>query len=291
MRNTIESSAEGIRVDADYFFYPEGESKFKESANGKCVHTPIYKPSTNEIVNVFSRNVGRVWKNSCKNEVETDHRIRKNSNLNEEDKYRAYSWISESKSDSALSILLHIFQKMNKKILLVAIGLLFVFTAFAKDCPQNSTRQSIKELELSCRFITNYSNGKLEEIGNYKNGEREGEWKGYHENGKLEGIGNYKNGKLEGEWKSYHNNGKLEQIVNFKNGKLEGEFKSYHNNGKLEEIVNYKNGKREGEWKLYHENGKLVYIGNYKNGKREGEWKYYHENGKLKGLTIIKMES
>ena len=28
---------------------------------------------------------------------------------------------------------------MNKKILLVAIGLLFVFTAFAKDCPQNST--------------------------------------------------------------------------------------------------------------------------------------------------------
>ena len=98
MRNTIESSAEGkdIRVDADYFFYPEGESKFKESANGKCVHTPIYlKPSTNEIVNVFSRNVGRVWKNSCKNEVETDRKIRKNSNLNEEDKYRAYSWISD----------------------------------------------------------------------------------------------------------------------------------------------------------------------------------------------------
>ena len=151
MRNTIEASAERIRVDADYFFYPEGESKFKESANGKCVHTPIYKPSTNETVNVFSRNVGRVWKNSCKNEVETDHRIRKNSNLNEEHKYRAYSWISDSKSDSALSILLHIFQKMNKKILLVAIGLLFVFTAFAKDCPQSSTSQSIKYLELSCR--------------------------------------------------------------------------------------------------------------------------------------------
>ena len=130
MRNTIEYSAEGIRVDADYFFYPEDESNFKESANGKCVHTPIYKPSTNEIVNVFSRNVGRVWKNSCKNEVETDHRIHKNSNLNEEDKYRAYSWISDSQSNSALSILLHIFQKMNKKILLVAIGLLFVFHCF-----------------------------------------------------------------------------------------------------------------------------------------------------------------
>ena len=40
----------------------------------------------------------------------------------------------------------------------------------------------------------------------------EGEWKYYHENGKLEAIGNYKNGKEEGEWKFYHENGKLEQL-------------------------------------------------------------------------------
>ena len=59
------------------------KSKFKENANGKFVHTLIYKPSTNETVNVFSRNVGSVWQNSCKNEVETDDRIRKNSNLND----------------------------------------------------------------------------------------------------------------------------------------------------------------------------------------------------------------
>ena len=117
---------------------------------------------------------------------------------------------------------------MNKKILLVAIGLLFVFTAFAKDCPQNSTPQSIKELELSCRFITNYSNGKLEEIGNYKNGKKEGETRWYYENGKLEQIGNFKNGKLEGEWKAYHNNGKLKEIKNYKNGKREGKWKFYH---------------------------------------------------------------
>ena len=312
MRNTIESSAEGIRVDADYFFYPEGESNFKESANGKFVHTLIYKPSTNEIVNVFSRNVGRVWKNSCKNEVETDHRIRKNSNLNEEDKYRAYSWISDSQSNSALSILLHIFQKMNKKILLVAIGLLFVFTAFAKDCPRKSTQQSIKELELSCRAIVYHNNGnvalienfkngkqegegklyhengKLAIIGNYKNGEREGKWKLYRKNGKLEEIGNYKNGKQEGEWKHYHENGELKGIGNYKNGKAEGEWKFYHNNGKLKEIRNYKNGKEEGERKAYHNNGKLEQIGNFKNGKPEGEWKGYHNNGKLEKIGNFK---
>ena len=149
-----------------------------------------------------------------------------------------------TKSDSALSILLHIFQKMNKKILLVAIGLLFVFTAFAKDCPQNSTSQSIKELELSCRAIVYHNNGNVALIENYKNGELEGKWKLYHENGKLEAIGNYKNGKKEGERKFYRKNGKLEQIENYKNGKPEGEVK----------IGNYKNGKQEGEWKFYHNN-------------------------------------
>ena len=109
---------------------------------------------------------------------------------------------------------------MNKKILLVAIGLLFVFTAFAKDCPQNSTPQSIEELELSCRFIANYINGNVAIIGNYKNGKQEGEWKNYYENGKLAAIENYKNGKKEGEWKYYRKNGKLKKIGNYKNGKL-----------------------------------------------------------------------
>ena len=54
---------------------------------------------------------------------------------------------------------------MNKKILLVAIGLLFIFTAFAKDCPQNSTQQSIEVLELSCRAIVYHNNGNVEIIG------------------------------------------------------------------------------------------------------------------------------
>ena len=40
---------------------------------------------------------------------------------------------------------------MNKKILLVAIGLLFVFTAFAKDCPPelNPTIYRSARIELS----------------------------------------------------------------------------------------------------------------------------------------------
>ena len=132
---------------------------------------------------------------------------------------------------------------MNKKILLVAIGLLFVFTAFAKDCPPNSTPQSIEVLELNCRAIVYHNNGNVLLIGNYKNGKEEGEWKGYHNNGNVEIIGNYKNGEREGKWKLYRENGKLEYIGNYKNGKKEGEWKSYHNNGKLRTIVNYKKWK------------------------------------------------
>ena len=65
-----------------FFFYPKDKNEFFARVEGNYARTLIYKPSTNEIVNVFDRKVGRVWKNSCKNEVETDHRIHKNPNLN-----------------------------------------------------------------------------------------------------------------------------------------------------------------------------------------------------------------
>ena len=60
---------------------------------------------------------------------------------------------------------------------MVAIGLLFVFTAFAKDCPQNSTPQSIEVLELNCREIVYHNNGNVLLIGNYKNGKARRKWK------------------------------------------------------------------------------------------------------------------
>ena len=194
---------------------------------------------------------------------------------------------------------------MNKKIVLIAIGLLLSFTAFAEDCPEELGWEEVERQELTCLYKTYrgigklklikglefkwyHDNEELKEIGNYINGKAEGEWKEYHKNGALKKIGNYKNGKKEGEEKRYHENGDLFSIENYVNGKEEGEWKYYHENGKLRSIGNWKNGEYEGEWKYYHENGKLRSIGNWKNGEYEGEWKYYHENGKLESTISYK---
>ena len=78
---------------------------------------------------------------------------------------------------------------MNKKILLVAMGLLAIFTAFAKDCPKempsldNKGAEFARENRLTCLHKEYYGNGNLKEIVNFKNGQREGERK--RENGNI----------------------------------------------------------------------------------------------------------
>ena len=55
--------------------------------------------------------------------------------------------------------------------------------------------ESMKIIKMESEKEMEIISGKLEQIGNYKNGKQEGEWKFYHENGKLRKIENYKNGK------------------------------------------------------------------------------------------------
>ena len=64
----------------------------------------------------FDRKVGRVWKNSCKNEVETDHRIRKNPNLNEEINIVLILGFLREVNLIQHFLFFCIFLKMNKKI-------------------------------------------------------------------------------------------------------------------------------------------------------------------------------
>ena len=178
---------------------------------------------------------------------------------------------------------------MNKKILLVAMGLLAIFTAFAKDCPKempsldNKGAEFAREHRLTCLHKEYYGNGKLKRNCKFQ------KWKPrrrmlneYRLNGNLEKIVNFKNGKQEGEWKYVLLKMETSKIIeNFKDGNSRGRMdKWYYKNGKLHVIGNYKNGFREGEWKGYHKNGNLYQIGNFKNGQKEGEWNIYNKNGK-----------
>ena len=80
-------------------------------------------------------------------------------------------------------------------------------------------------------------------------------------------VGQLKNGKKEGSWVQYHENGQLKHKWNYKDRKKDGENIHYWENGQLWVKENYKDGKKEGETLVYNENGQFEKTKIYKDGK------------------------
>ena len=101
--------------------------------------------------------------------------------------------------------------------------------------------------------------GKLDYVGNFEKGKRNGIFKEYYENGVLKGEVEYKNDIKDGIWRTYYENGQLE---------LEGEFRD---------------NKRKGKQKKYDENGKLIYEEEfYGDLLHKGRYNIYNEDEQLK---------
>tara|TARA_R100001463_G_scaffold13391_1_gene35729 strand:- start:1734 stop:2192 length:459 start_codon:yes stop_codon:yes gene_type:complete len=124
-----------------------------------------------------------------------------------------------------------------------------------------------------------YSDGNFD-IGFYKDGKREGEWKEYHDNGKLFQVGSYKNGLKEGEFRSYHSSGELFIVSFWKSGEEDGEYVFYFYDGDLESITHYKNGKKQEEV-LFNENKKIQSVINYADGLEESKFEFEYKYRKL----------
>lgn len=62
-----------------------------------------------------------------------------------------------------------------------------------------------------------YSNGQLEEKGEYDQGFKSGKWEKFYPSGKLEYTGAYEKDNKIGSWKFYFPNGNLEAEENFSN--------------------------------------------------------------------------
>jgi len=84
----------------NFYFYPTDESEFKSSAVGNFVHTLVFDTNEQRVVVSFVRKVRKIWEQTCKNNIETDHRIKELSGNN----YQIYSWVSNSKSDLNLPL-------------------------------------------------------------------------------------------------------------------------------------------------------------------------------------------
>ncbi len=79
--------------------------------------------------------------------------------------------------------------------------------------------------------IDTFPNGKIEEISNFINGNRDGLYIHFFSNGEIKWFGNYNNGMSIGEWKSYYISGKLKSVTLFENGDIKKEI-GYFENGK-----------------------------------------------------------
>jgi antitoxin component YwqK of YwqJK toxin-antitoxin module len=86
---------------------------------------------------------------------------------------------------------------------------------------------------------------KLTEQGEYKRGEKDGEWVAYHPGGRMAAvISEYKEGELHGTMKIFNNRGKVLQEMGYKDGLKHGKFTIYDKRGKVINELRYSEGMR-----------------------------------------------
>src|SRR5690606_19536549 len=99
-------------------------------------------------------------------------------------------------------------------------------------------------------------------------------------NDNLVQMGEYKEGKKDGIWLAYDKSGKVDMEIQFENGQANGIFKKYYSDGRRVETEGLmKDDKKSGRWRGYYENGRTKSVGVYSEGMKTGLWKEYHRNG------------
>lgn len=124
------------------------------------------------------------------------------------------------------------------------------------------------------------------ELGETKEGKKEGVWKLWWPTGEAGGSVEYKNGIYDGKLNVIWENGKAQETCSYISGKQEGEYILYHESGKIHWIVKYVHGLKEGESFQYYESGETKYRTQYAKGNATMQETY--ENGKLKERKTFK---
>ena len=102
--------------------------------------------------------------------------------------------------------------------------------------------------------------------------------KEYHPNGSLKEMGTYREGKKQGNFRVYDEAGNETGGLLYDGNLLVGE-------GMIDSL-----GRRIGDWKLFYPDGKVRAQGKYVDGLREGNWTYFFTNGKTEQSGIYKMD-
>lgn len=79
--------------------------------------------------------------------------------------------------------------------------------------------------------------------------------------------GNYKEGEKDGEWIAYHPGGKFPAVItHYKKGKLDGWMEQYDRRGNIISKTQYKDGLKDGKFLVYNEKGKVIVEKEFKEG-------------------------
>jgi antitoxin component YwqK of YwqJK toxin-antitoxin module len=89
----------------------------------------------------------------------------------------------------------------------------------------------------------------------------------YYDEGKIQEEGMWKNGQRHGITKWYTGSGNVAVEYNYENGVLQGSAKEYHDNGWTQAEGNHDKDERHGEWKEYGKDGMLIKTIKYEHGK------------------------
>ncbi len=136
-----------------------------------------------------------------------------------------------------------------------------------------------------------YKNGKIKEIGHWKNNLQNGVFKLYTEEGILVDDAVFKEGNRNGVTKQYYaDTGNLRVEAYYVDGLLEGKIKEYYQNKKLLSEITYSNGKMNGLAQEYYENGEKKVEMYYEFNVPNGSYKMYDSTGQIKLEGIFKNE-
>ena len=76
---------------------------------------------------------------------------------------------------------------------------------------------------------------------------------------RLTEEGEYKEGEKDGEWIAYHPGGRVPAVVSqYKEGKLDGTMKTYDRRGNLLQEAHYKDGLKHGKYIIYGKKGVII---------------------------------
>ncbi len=134
-------------------------------------------------------------------------------------------------------------------LLFIAFSPLFSQQRYAEN--QVVTHHDTLYLKKDMQKITGIVYNNHGEIGEFRNGLREGMHREWFRSGNLKDEISYKDGLKDGEYRHWSDHGQLVEEGHYVKGKLNGLIKEWYKNGNIKLEVNYKNGEMNGlrtEW-------------------------------------------